>query len=252
MPPGYALTGGSFDLIMQGDGNLVMYSGGVPQWSSQTNGWSGAYAVMQNDGNFVIYHPGSGAIWARPGWRLRRRVEAHHAGRRQPRDLHPERRRNLAPMGGLVVTRRLSALVGIGLVVVAAIAFAVTRGDDEPEVAVNPCFTLTLVPTPASGEAFEASVEPQPGCADGELLGGQYLELRDGEDTIAYLQTPNKVLPADNEQFNAAGALVERPQRFKLPELEEGRYAVCATFTDEPEESVAAEQHEACAPVDID
>ena len=54
--------GGSV-LVMQGDGNLVLYVGGSPVWASGTHGNPGASAVMQGDGNLVIYGNG-GAIWA--------------------------------------------------------------------------------------------------------------------------------------------------------------------------------------------
>ena len=52
-----------YELIMQTDGNLVLYHGGTALWSSQTGGDIGAYAVMQPDGNFVIYTGGS-ARWS--------------------------------------------------------------------------------------------------------------------------------------------------------------------------------------------
>lgn len=58
-------------LVMQADGNLVMYAGATtwgryfpaasgPIWNSGTWGNSGAYAVMQADGNLVIYK----GLWA--------------------------------------------------------------------------------------------------------------------------------------------------------------------------------------------
>lgn len=82
--PGQHLFGGqsitstndTYRLVMQGDGNLVMYyrntsNGGIysPFWSTATNGWYGAYAAMQTDGNFVVYH-GSTPLWstATNGW----------------------------------------------------------------------------------------------------------------------------------------------------------------------------------------
>jgi cell wall-associated NlpC family hydrolase len=52
----------AYRLIMQGDGNLVLYTGGTALWSSKTNGQTGANAVMQGDGNFVVYQAGK-AIW---------------------------------------------------------------------------------------------------------------------------------------------------------------------------------------------
>ena len=53
---------GTYQLIMQGDGNLVIYNPGAI-WSTKTNGHAGAYLVPQTDGNLVIYDS-SGAIWA--------------------------------------------------------------------------------------------------------------------------------------------------------------------------------------------
>ncbi|GAB4198769.1 MAG: hypothetical protein Tsb002_33870 [Wenzhouxiangellaceae bacterium] len=58
-------TNGDFRLVMQGDGNLVLYrlSDSTALWSSQTNGNAGAEAVMQGDGNLVVYK-NSVALWA--------------------------------------------------------------------------------------------------------------------------------------------------------------------------------------------
>jgi len=44
-------------LVMQGDGNLVLYRSDNAQalWSSNTNGTPANHAVMQGDGNFVLY-----------------------------------------------------------------------------------------------------------------------------------------------------------------------------------------------------
>lgn len=54
-------------LIMQGDGNLVLYTDGVARWSSQTNGTSSNLMAMQGDGNLVVY--GDRPYWdsATPG-----------------------------------------------------------------------------------------------------------------------------------------------------------------------------------------
>src|SRR5438309_954464 len=42
--------------IMQGDGNLVAYSSaGVPYWATGTDGHPGAWVVLQDDGNLVVY-----------------------------------------------------------------------------------------------------------------------------------------------------------------------------------------------------
>lgn len=55
----------TFKLAMQSDGNLVIYGSGGATWASNTNGvGQGPYTlVMQNDGNLVIYDR-NGAIWA--------------------------------------------------------------------------------------------------------------------------------------------------------------------------------------------
>lgn len=64
--PGQRLTSpsGKLNLIMQGDGNLVLYApGGSARWDTATDGNAGAYAVMQGDGNFVVYTATGTALW---------------------------------------------------------------------------------------------------------------------------------------------------------------------------------------------
>jgi hypothetical protein len=52
-------------VAMQGDGNLVIYTfGGRAIWASNTSGRAGAFLVVQNDGNVVIYYPNTPPIWA--------------------------------------------------------------------------------------------------------------------------------------------------------------------------------------------
>ncbi|MFJ8013612.1 hypothetical protein [Streptomyces sp. NPDC096339] len=76
LAPGTSLipTPGKAELVMQPDGNLVVYAPGrpggykLPLWSSGTYGNPGAYALMQDDGNFVVYRQGGGprtggALW---------------------------------------------------------------------------------------------------------------------------------------------------------------------------------------------
>lgn len=63
---------GRFRLVMQGDGNLVLYQGGRALWHTSTNGRGGHQAVMQGDGNFVLYTAGSAPLFhthtnGRPG-----------------------------------------------------------------------------------------------------------------------------------------------------------------------------------------
>lgn len=53
----------TYRLVMQGDGNLVIYKGGKALWSTRTDGSGGDRVVMQGDGNLVIYDGGH-AEWA--------------------------------------------------------------------------------------------------------------------------------------------------------------------------------------------
>jgi hypothetical protein len=52
-------------LTMQSDGNLVIYNlHGKPIWSSGTFGHPGAFALMQSDANFVVYSSSNQPLWA--------------------------------------------------------------------------------------------------------------------------------------------------------------------------------------------
>jgi hypothetical protein len=56
---------GRFILIMQHDGNLVLYQGHEPLWHTGTHGTAATHTVMQGDGNLVVYDDGGGkAYWA--------------------------------------------------------------------------------------------------------------------------------------------------------------------------------------------
>ena len=56
---------GQYTLIMQTDGNLVIYRiGGIPIWSSNTNTGINCYCAMQTDGNLVIYDYYGNYYWA--------------------------------------------------------------------------------------------------------------------------------------------------------------------------------------------
>lgn len=59
-------SNGCFKLIMQGDGNLVIYrnSNGKALWSSKTARSCTNRACMQNDGNFVSYDCQNKATWS--------------------------------------------------------------------------------------------------------------------------------------------------------------------------------------------
>ena len=50
-------------VVMQGDGNLVIYDGGTARWNSHTNGHPGSALALQADGNMVVYAPGARWIW---------------------------------------------------------------------------------------------------------------------------------------------------------------------------------------------
>jgi hypothetical protein len=54
-----------YTLVMQSDGNLVLYSADrhTVLWFSHTQGNLGAYATMQADGNFVVYDKNNNALW---------------------------------------------------------------------------------------------------------------------------------------------------------------------------------------------
>jgi surface antigen len=64
VPGAYLLSPNrAYELVMQGDGNLVLYSGLHALWDSQTS-TPGAYAVLQStDGNLVVYSPAGTALW---------------------------------------------------------------------------------------------------------------------------------------------------------------------------------------------
>ena len=57
-------------LVMQSDGNLVLYTTGTPGtgrhvcWATNTYPNPGSHAVYQSDGNFVVYNSAGGPTWA--------------------------------------------------------------------------------------------------------------------------------------------------------------------------------------------
>ena len=62
-------NGSRVELVMQTDGNLVLYNTGTPAhgrracWASNTQN-NGYRAVYQSDGNFVVYNRAGGPTWA--------------------------------------------------------------------------------------------------------------------------------------------------------------------------------------------
>jgi surface antigen len=61
----FLLSGnGAYSLVMQGDGNLVVYAGAKALWDSQTS-TAGASVVLQpGDGNLVVYSTAGKALWS--------------------------------------------------------------------------------------------------------------------------------------------------------------------------------------------
>ncbi|HKP89224.1 MAG TPA: CHAP domain-containing protein [Thermoleophilaceae bacterium] len=72
MTAGQYLTtaNGQYKLVMQGDGNLVLYTANFSRalWASNTAGHSGARTAMQTDGNLVIYGPSNEVLFATGTW----------------------------------------------------------------------------------------------------------------------------------------------------------------------------------------
>ena len=63
-----SLTASSGGLVLQSDGNLVLYNGnGSVLWSTGTGGNSGDNLVVQNDGNVVLYSWSGVAMWSTGG-----------------------------------------------------------------------------------------------------------------------------------------------------------------------------------------
>lgn len=55
---------GGVRLVMQGDGNLVLYTAGnVPVWHIGANGLGGTHVELQGDGNLVVYTAAGGVVW---------------------------------------------------------------------------------------------------------------------------------------------------------------------------------------------
>ena len=63
---GQALTSadGRYGLAMQEDGNLVLYHGSTPIWSTATSNTNAATLIMQGDGNLVLYNAQYDGVWS--------------------------------------------------------------------------------------------------------------------------------------------------------------------------------------------
>ncbi len=56
---------GRYYLVVQSDGNVVLYTAArTPVWSSATNGKGGVRLTQQTDGNLVLYTAGNRGVWA--------------------------------------------------------------------------------------------------------------------------------------------------------------------------------------------
>jgi hypothetical protein len=55
---------GQYKLLMQDDGNLVLYGPNGATWASNTVGSGGTSVNMQGDGNLVIYTPSGSPVWS--------------------------------------------------------------------------------------------------------------------------------------------------------------------------------------------
>ena len=61
---GQSLVDGSYTMVMQTDGNFVLYANGNRAlWQSHTYNNPGSDVVMQTDGNLVVYSPGGQTLW---------------------------------------------------------------------------------------------------------------------------------------------------------------------------------------------
>jgi len=52
-----------YKMVLQDDGNLVLYSPTRAVWSTRTDGTSAAYLAMQTDGNLVLYDANDRPLW---------------------------------------------------------------------------------------------------------------------------------------------------------------------------------------------
>ncbi|MFG1672980.1 LamG-like jellyroll fold domain-containing protein [Micromonospora sp. NPDC049282] len=59
---------GSYQLLMQDDGNLVLTQAGFPIWDTGTWGNPGAYTDFQTDGNLVVYTDARVPLWDTRTW----------------------------------------------------------------------------------------------------------------------------------------------------------------------------------------
>jgi YD repeat-containing protein len=56
-------TDGRYELVMQNDGNLVLYGPSGYMWQSRTGGSEGAFVIMGGDGNLALYDVHGNTLW---------------------------------------------------------------------------------------------------------------------------------------------------------------------------------------------
>nr|WKF56047.1 hypothetical protein HUO10_000491 [Paraburkholderia busanensis] len=61
---GSSYTVGQYFLILQADGNFVLYKNGSPIWYTNTQGRGVTSAWVQNDGNFSLYNDAGASLWS--------------------------------------------------------------------------------------------------------------------------------------------------------------------------------------------
>jgi surface antigen len=71
-----ATQGSGLRVKLQSDGNMVVYSGSTPKWSSSTAPAGGVRLAMQDDGNLVMYSRGGIAVWGSYQGKLRNNADA--------------------------------------------------------------------------------------------------------------------------------------------------------------------------------
>ncbi|MEW5739226.1 MAG: phosphodiester glycosidase family protein, partial [Myxococcota bacterium] len=54
---------GRFTFVHQGDGNVVLYQGGLALWNTRSAGQATSSLAMQGDGNLVLYSASGAALW---------------------------------------------------------------------------------------------------------------------------------------------------------------------------------------------
>jgi len=63
----HTVGSGANRLVLQGDQNLVLYSGGTARWYTSTNETGASRLVLQDDSNLVLYTSSGRAVWSSNG-----------------------------------------------------------------------------------------------------------------------------------------------------------------------------------------